>query len=129
MSSKKYTGINIQYPISQDILSGRKVIETRTYPIPKNYINEELLLVETPGKDGGFKARAVAIIVFSGCKKYSTKTEFYSDFEMHLVDKSSKWSWSNKPKWGWLIGMVEILEKPVEIKKKKGIIYTKDIVI
>jgi len=64
---KKLTGINIQFPISRLILSGEKTVETRTYPIPEHYINQELAIIETPGRDGDFKARIVGTIIFSGC--------------------------------------------------------------
>ena len=39
--AKRYTALNVQYPISQDILSGEKTIETRTYVIPEKYLGKE----------------------------------------------------------------------------------------
>ena len=54
VSGQTYTGINIQWPISQEIISGKKVVETRTYPIPNHYLNEpQLGLLKAP--NGGFK--------------------------------------------------------------------------
>ena len=38
-------GINIQFPISQLILSGDKTVETRTYPIPERYLGVDLALI------------------------------------------------------------------------------------
>lgn len=126
---KTYTGINIQYPISQQILDGTKTIETRTYPIPKSYINQDLLLVETPGPMGRFKARAVAVITFSECYKYSSKKEFYQDKGSHKVTPDSPWAWQeDKGKWGWRIGKVVRLKKPVTLARRLGIRYTKDLV-
>lgn len=125
---KKYTGINIQFPISQLILSGEKSIETRTYPIPENYLNVEMLFIETPGKSGKFKSRIVARIIFSKCFKYKTKSDFYKDFDLHKVNKSSQWAWNkDKGKWGWQIGRVEVFKKTIPVPKRTGIVFTKDI--
>lgn len=122
MRKKIYTGINIQWPISQEILSGKKIIETRTYPIPDKYIGQDMLLIETPGKSGGFKARAIAIIKFTSCFKYKDKESFYADSEKHLVTRDSKWSWKYKAKYGWIVEVLEELKEPVPIKQG-GIIY------
>ena len=129
MTKKRYTGINIQYPISSLILSGEKSIETRTYPIPEKFINKEMAFIETPGPKGKFKARIVAIITFSKCHKYSNKKEFYADEKKHLVSKDSTWAWKDKNKWGWHISKLEVLKKPIIVTKKKGIIYTNDVTI
>ncbi len=126
--SGNYTGINIQHPISQLITSGQKTIETRTYPIPAKYLNVPLVIVETPGKSGKFKSRAIGIVTFKNCFKYVDEKSFYKDFKLHCVDKQSLWKWSDKkPKWGWVIGSVSSLRVPVAISKKKGIVFTKSI--
>ncbi|MDH4467957.1 MAG: ASCH domain-containing protein [Bacteriovoracaceae bacterium] len=124
---KTYPGINIQFPISQLILEGKKTIETRTYPIPKKYLGQELLMIETPGKAGSFKARAVAIIKFSKCYKYKSKSEFYADSKKHRVNPDSPWAWKDKSKWGWIITHIDLLDRPIELKKEKGIVFTKEI--
>jgi len=124
--SKTYDGINIQWPISQDIISGLKSIETRTYPLPKSYLNEEIILVETPGKKGKFKARGIAIIKFTKSFAYRNKKEFYLDIDKHCVSKDSPWSWRDKPKWGWEVQVVRILKKPINIEQH-GIVYRKNI--
>jgi hypothetical protein len=74
--SKLLPGINIQAPISSLIVSGQKVVETRTYKIPEKYLDKELYLVETPGKSGKFKARVIAIIKFTNCFQYKNIKEF-----------------------------------------------------
>ena len=125
---KTYPGINIQWPISELILSGEKTIETRTYPIPKKYLNQEMVLVETPGSKGKFKARTRAIIKFTDCFQYKNEKEFYDDFERHRVSKNSLWAWSDdKPKWGWVAKVIRIIKLPASIPNKRGIIYTKNI--
>lgn len=126
---KTLNAINIQWPISRDILSGAKTIETRTYPIPKKYIDKDLYIIETPGKSGKFKSRAIGIIRFNKSIEYSSKTAFYRDTKKHLVDKDSTWCWKDKPKWGWCIISVTPFNEPVEITQKKGIRYTNDVTL
>ncbi|NOT79384.1 MAG: hypothetical protein HOP07_10365 [Bacteriovoracaceae bacterium] len=124
MSKKTYTGINIQHPISQLIVEGKKIIETRTYNIPGKYLNQEMALVETPGKNGKFKARIIAIIKFTECFQYQTKKEFYADSDKHCVTPSSPWAWEEGEKWGWKVCVVEKLPNFKTITKKKGIKFT-----
>lgn len=126
--SSNYTGINIQYPISEEILTGKKVIETRTYPLPEKYLNETMLMIETPGKTGNFKARGVALIKFTKCHKYKNKKEFYTETNKHLVDEDSDWAWKDKPKYGWHLVIVKKINPILKLDKiKKGIVYTKNI--
>ncbi len=129
MSKKTFTGVNIQFPISECILSGEKVIETRTYAIPDRYLNQDMLLVETPGPNGKFKARIRAIIKFTECKEYKNKIEFYNDKSKHLVTEDSPWSWKEKKKFGWHVSIIKIISPPIEINKRKGIVFTKNISI
>jgi len=126
---KTYTGINIQWPISQLILSGKKIIETRTYPIPEKYLNQEMLLIETPGKKRKFKSRITAIIKFTNCFKYKNKKEFYSDIKKHLVSRESEWAWRDKEKWGWEVEVIKLTSPSIEVTKKKGIVFTKNLKI
>lgn len=130
MKNKTVTGINIQYPISRLILDGKKTIETRTYPIPKNYVGQEMALVETPGKDGKFKSRIIAIIKFGPSFKYESENKFYSEYSLHCVDPESPWAWNpSKEKWGWPVEVIHILKIPTELKKRIGIKYTSGLTI
>ncbi len=123
-------GFNVQYPICQLITEGKKTIETRTYPIPKHFIGIEMALIETPGKRGNFKARAVAKIVFGDSFKYPNKQDFYNDIKRHYVDPLSDWAWNEKKgKWGWPILKVTKLLEPLLLNKPSGIIYTTNIKI
>ena len=45
-------GINIQAPWAEAIVSGRKLIETRFYPMPRKWIGQPLAIIETPGQAG-----------------------------------------------------------------------------
>jgi hypothetical protein len=125
----KYTGINIQYPISELILTGQKTIETRTYPIPEQYVNQRMIIIETPGKKGRFKSRMVGFVTFGRSFKYRTKAEFYDDCSRHCVTKDSIWAWHNGDKWGWPILEVAVFRAPLPLKKKGGIIYSTNIAL
>jgi hypothetical protein len=127
MSKKKYTGINIQAPISRHIISGEKTIETRTYPLPEKYLNQEMLLIETPGSSNDFKSRIIAIIKFTECFKYESKEKFYKDINKHLVSKDSPWAWKDKAKYGWKVEIIKSFPLPKIVTSQKGIIYTKDL--
>ena len=124
---KEFTGINIQWPTSELIISGDKTVETRTYPIPKMYIGQPLILVETPGRYGSFKARAKALIVFGSSFQYKSKAQFRRDFGRHRVEENSQWDWKESPKWGWEITKVEVL-KPFPVTKR-GIRFRKGITL
>ena len=125
---KRFSGINIQFPISRLIISGEKTVETRTYPLPEKFVGKELLVIETPGESGNFKARVIGKIVFGPSFKYETAKDFYADEKRHRVDKNSKWKWqTGKNKWGWPILRFTRLIEEVPAPKAKGIRFTRDI--
>lgn len=126
---KTLPGINIQWPISQQILDGSKTIETRTYEIPQKYIGKEMVLIETPGKTGKFKARGIAIIIFEDCFKYKNKTSFYKDVDLHKVQKGSIWDWKDKPKFGWKVKVVYKFQTSFSVPSNRGYIFCSDIPI
>jgi hypothetical protein len=126
MNRKKrsLTGINIQFPISQLILSGKKTIETRTYQMPASFLGREIAIIETPGRTGSFKARIIGTVIFGHSFKYKSKITFYEDIHRHAVTPDSPWKWSNKPKWGWPILKVTAFQNPIPAPRHKGIRYT-----
>lgn len=126
--NQRYTGVNIQFPISRLILEGEKTIETRTYPLPEKYENKVLLFVETPGKEGKFKSRIVAKIKFGKSFLYDSEKSFYEDFEKHKVNKESQWAWKSQ-KWGWPILEVKKLRNSQPLKKRPGIKFTTELEI
>lgn len=126
---KTYTGINIQWPISELILNREKTIETRTYPIPEKYLNQDMLMIETPGKNGKFQSRIVAIIKFTSCVKYKDQKEFYSHTNKHKVTKDSIWAWKDGDKYGWKLEVIKVFNRPITFNKPKGIVYTNNISI
>ena len=120
------TGINIQTPWSYLLISKIKSVETRTYPLPEKYAGEELALVETPGKNGKFKSRIIGTITFSHSFKYPNKKAWEDDYNRHCVavdDPIYNWK-DDKPKYGWVVSTVKKFDKPVDIRKRKGIIFT-----
>lgn len=124
---KALPGINIQFPISRAILSGKKTVETRTYPLPEKYVGKPLYFVETPGADGDFDARIVAVIVFGESFPYKSKSEFSRDEPRHLVSNDSPYAWKDRPKWGWPVASVSLLRAPRQAPRKRGIVFTRQL--
>jgi hypothetical protein len=128
-----YPGINIQAPWSQLILSGRKTMETRFYPLPKKYIGTKLALVETPGPSKVFKARVIGLITFGESFPYKSKAAFYADSRKHLVTtEAADFSWESglgKLKWGWPILRVEPFDTFVPVSGRRGIIFSSQIAL
>lgn len=123
-------GINIQWPISELILEGKKTIETRRYPIPTKYIGVPIALIETPGPRGKFKARIRGVIQFSASFEYLNEADFYRDSAKHCVSKDSVWKWSpGQRKFCWPVKVLQVLEVPSMPPKKRGIVFANDCMI
>lgn len=123
------TGINIQYPWSELLINGVKSVETRTYHLSEKYMGETLALIETPGRYGRFKARIIGTITFSHSFKYPDQKAWQDDYNRHCVavdDPIYNWK-DDKPKYGWVVSKVTKFEKPLDIRKRKGIIFTSGI--
>ena len=123
------TGINIQTPWSSMLINGIKTVETRTYRLPEKYIGEELAVIETPGKNGQFKSRIIGTITFSHSFQYPDETSWQKDFFKHKVQGNDKnYGWKpDKEKHGWVVSKVTKFDKPLDIRKRKGIIFTSGI--
>lgn len=119
-------GINIQQPWSQLLLGGDKIVETRTYPLPKKYIGKPFWLIETPGKDRSRVAMVVGVIAFGASIEYRNKKHFVADFNRHLVpvDHPSFGFRSDRSKYAWEVSKVMMI-RPFEPCVRRGIIYTK----
>lgn len=119
------TGLNVQAPWASLLINGQKSVETRSYPLPKKYIGEELALVETPGKNGQFKSRIIGIITFSHSFRYPNEQAWKNDYARHGVSSESlMYSWDNKPKYGWVVSNINKFDEPIPVSKKKGIVFT-----
>lgn len=120
------TGINIQYPFSEMLINGDKCVETRSYALPEKYEGEELALIETPGKSGGFKSRIIGTITFSHSFKYPDVNAWKDDHARHLVEIDDiDFGWKeDKEKYGWVVSNVVKFNDPQPAPEKKGIIFT-----
>lgn len=112
------------------ILNGEKIIETRKYPIPKDYINQKMVIIETPGKKGKFKARMIGFVTFGGSFEYQSSKEFYKDSKKHCVTPDSIWQWvDDQKKFGWPVLSVEIFKESLPLQKRAGIKFSKGILL
>jgi hypothetical protein len=125
-------GINIQAPWAQAIVSGRKVIETRFYPLPEKWVGQPLVILETPGKARHFKRRVAGFVVFEKSWCYADKASFAQDRAKHLVDPDDPlfgWKHDDKPKWAWPIRWVEAYQQPLPTDFRAGIRYARTVEI
>lgn len=123
-------GIHIQWPWSQLLLNGKKVIETRSYPIPEKFVGMPLAVIETPGPTGkknGIQTAIIGIITFDSAYQYSSREQWLRDEKLHLVPPNDKLYGfkSGKPKWAWKVSSFE-KRKPSPPPKIRGIIYAKN---
>ncbi len=135
MKSRTLPGINIQHPWTEFLLSGKKTIETRTYPIPKKYIGVEMAIIETPAKskvimkDSPSVARIVGTIIFGTPIKYENARSWRSDSSKHLVtEKDMQFSWKQREGdvWGWPVIKVTRLSTPLPKPSTRGIVFAKN---
>jgi hypothetical protein len=126
------SGINIQYPWSELLVTKKKTIETRGYCLPSKYINQPLAIIETPGKTGKAngvnKARIVGVITFSESIEYFTKKQWLADQRRHLVaedDPLFRFKAGTK-KWGWIVEKVQRLRVPTNPPTSRGIVFAKN---
>lgn len=123
-------GINIQAPIARLILEGKKTVETRTYQIPRAYIGSWMVVIETPGVTGRFTARMIGLVRFGESFEYPNRESFYAHSHLHLVKPDSCWKWKDGvSKFGWPVDDVAIFDKPLALKKRSGIRYSKGIIL
>jgi hypothetical protein len=130
---KLLDGINIQWPWSELLVSGKKVIETRSYPLPERLKGVELAVIETPGPKGKreagiAKARIIGTIIFDGSYQYKSRSHWLREKAKHLVtpdDKQFKYL-LNKKKYAWTVGQVNRFSSPLPPPSKRGIVIAKN---
>jgi hypothetical protein len=125
-------GINIQVPWVEAIVSGRKVIETRYYPMPRKWIGQPLAIIETPGPARRFKHRIAGVIIFEPSWCYADQAAFARDSFKHLVDAHDRrfgWQGEDRPKWAWAVRWVEAYQQPLPIGFRAGIRYARAVEI
>lgn len=130
MIERVLPGINIQYPWSKFLLDRTKLIETRRYPIPEQYVGVPLALIETPGSNREMRAQIIGVIEFSSCFKYESRAQWVADFSRHRVPVDSPFAFTNgKETWGWLVKNVKPLRTPIPPPMRRGIVFTKECTI
>jgi hypothetical protein len=116
-------GINVLFPWSQLILSGKKKIETRSYRLPQKYLGIPLALIETPGTNKKIQSRTIAVVVFKEAYQYSSLAHWKLEAHLHLVPLSdASYSFgTTTERWAWVVDKVIPLEYPVLPPKPRGI--------
>ncbi|GMH38523.1 hypothetical protein BSKO_06407 [Bryopsis sp. KO-2023] len=110
--------LEVQGKWSRLLVTGKKTVETRRYPLPDDYIGKPIALIETltgvTGRSGlpdrvprDFDgAQLVAFVTFSSVVEYHSCDEFQSDFSRHLVSKDSGYGWEpgvTEVLYGWTV--------------------------
>jgi hypothetical protein len=125
-------GLNVRAPWAEWLISGEKVIETRSYPLPQKYIGRNIAIVETPGPQAGFSSRVVGVACFGVPFRYSSREEFYRDSKSHLItEESLSYSWEARRGvvWGWPVLNSWPIRQELPANLKKGIVWTNSIVL
>ena len=125
-------GMNVQAPWAEAIVSGRKVIETRFYPMPRKWVGQPLAIIETPGKARHFRRRIAGLVLFELSWCYADKVAFARDRAKHLVDPDDPhfgWQEDGKPKWAWPIHWVEVYRQPLPDDFRAGMRYARTVEI
>lgn len=132
MNAISLPGINIQAPWAKAILTGRKTIETRCYPMPKQWEGQLLVIIETPGKKGGFSSRVAGFVIFGKSYRYDSRLSFMREQKAHLVEPEDPvfgWSEGSKPKWGWPVVKIYRYTQTLPLGFRRGIRYSKAVPI
>ena len=66
LAQSESVGLEMQAPWAEELLSGRKTIETRTYPLPESLIDKKIWIIES--KEGTAGKSSVADHVPRGSK-------------------------------------------------------------
>ena len=133
--SKHLRGINIQRPWARLILDGLKTVEARKYEL-KGYRNEDLWIIETPGKrrrGETFVARIIGIVRFGSSFQYTDLAHWRAHKESHCIREGSCFDWQGPTKgktpkmYGWNVTSAQALVVPQRGPDKKGNIGCKAI--
>lgn len=120
--------LNVQRPWAMHIVSGKKSIETRTYPLPRSYIHRPILLIETPGSVKRAPSRIIGVVIFGEPFQYRDKESFDNDQLKHLVKPGDDFYWTSKSKkWGWPVVKRLTYSYAVPTAARRGIVYTREV--
>jgi hypothetical protein len=122
-------GLNIQEPWCGIILNGKKIIETRGYDCPSQYVGKIIGAVATQ-RSAGPKSALTGLIRIKATKQYLSENDFGKDVKKHLVDKDSQyWFSQESEKWGWEVEVIAVLREPLKIKNKRGIVWSRGLLV
>ena len=110
---------------ADDIVAGRKTIETRRSRSMDPLIGERVKIIRTTGK--GSEAMVIGEATVGEPVFYRTKAQFEEDFEKHLVPSDSGFGFSDGGKYGYPMIDAEKYDKPYKAPKNKGIVFTKNV--
>jgi len=132
-------GLDVQIPWSAKLLSGEKSIETRSYPLPLEFLGLELAILESPEKVGLWvegaaafsdpllcatqqAASVVGTVSFSASKRYVLKEEWIKDRAAHGVyEEEGVMGWKDcQEKWAWVVSRVRAFPEPVPVLVTPG---------
>jgi len=118
-------GVNIRskkQDFADQIINGKKTIETRNSNSLKPYIGKRIGIVKT----GRGRALLIGYATIGEPKIYNNEEEFDADYDKHLVSADDKdfYIKKGKIKYGYPITGVEVLDEPKEIHSH-GIISRK----
>jgi hypothetical protein len=116
-------GLELQSPMAEYLLQGKKTIETRSYDLPAALIGRRIdILRSVPGTAGvSSVGNSIALgsdaspspvqrlgwCTFKRAILYTDETSFHADEESHLVKKDSGYAWKEgetKVIYGWVVG-------------------------
>ena len=110
---------------ADDIVAGRKTIETRRSRSMDPLIGKRVKIIRTTGK--GSEAMVIGEATVGEPVFYRTKAQFEEDFEKHLVPSDSGFGFSDGGKYGYPMIGAEKYDKPYRAPKNKGIVFTKNV--
>jgi hypothetical protein len=124
-------GINIQALWAEALVAGRKVIETRFYPMPRKWLGQPLAIIETPGKTRLFQRRIAGLVLFAQSWCYADKAAFARDRARHLVNPDGLFGWreDGRSKWAWPVTWIEAYQQPLPPGLRAGIRYARAVEI
>ena len=136
-TSNRQFALELQHPWAQEVLDGRKTIETRSYSLPLALRKRWIALLESPkgqpgvsglgdlldltkngdGVVGAPSPRIVGWCLFdSNVVEYKTRKQFERDEGKHLVTRSSGYGWregSTEVIYGWVVRKCRALDHHV----------------
>lgn len=122
-------GLNVQEPWASLLVSGRKVVETRTYACSIQYLNRPIGIVATQ-RASSPKSALVGIVRIVESFSFPDVCAFRADEGEHLVEEGSVYDWKDgKPKWGWRIEVLAEVEPGSVELTRRGIVWTKNILL